>query len=65
MPEMTLKALRINKGYSREKVADAVGVSAITIKNWELGKTFPTQPFIEKLCELYGVCYDNIKFRVD
>ena len=62
MPKMKLKALRINKELSRDQVAEFVGVSPGTVKNWELGVTFPKQPHIMLLCELYDVEYDYIDF---
>jgi len=62
MSQITLKAARVNKGYTQAFVADKLGVSIGTLKNWESGKTFPRQPQIEQLCEIYGVSYDNIFF---
>lgn len=62
MPKFKLKALRINAGYTQEQLAELIGVSLGTIKNWERGKTFPKQPMIEKLCELYKIPYDFIEF---
>ena len=62
MSQITLKAARVNKGYTQAFVADKLGVSIGTLKNWESGKTFPRQPQIEQLCEIYGVGYDNIFF---
>lgn len=63
MPQITLKAARVNVELTQSAVAEKLGVSISTIKNWETGKTFPKQPMIEKLCELYGVAYDNIFFN--
>lgn len=62
MQKIKLIALRVNKGMSREQVADAINRSESTIKKWEKGETFPIQPDIEKLCALYGVTYDMIDF---
>lgn len=62
MPQMTLKAARVNAGLTQTAVAQRLDVSISTIKNWESGKTFPKQPQIEALCRLYGVSYDNIFF---
>lgn len=62
MQSITLKAARVNAGFTRAQVAEQVGKSESTIKNWELGKHYPTQPDIEKLCELYGVSYDYLRF---
>lgn len=63
MPDFSLKALRVNKGLTIAKAAKVLGVSESTVKSWEAGKTFPTQPHIEALCKLYGVTYDNIRFN--
>lgn len=62
MVKITLRSARTNVGMSRDGVAKEVGVSLSTIKNWENGITFPTQPQIEKLCALYGVPYDGLNF---
>lgn len=62
MPKFSLKAARINANMSRKFVAQELGVSESTIKNWELGKTFPNQPMIELICNLYGIPYDYIDF---
>ena len=62
MSQITLKAARVNKGYTQAVAADKIGVSLGTLKNWEKGKTFPREPQIKRLCEIYGVKYDNIFF---
>lgn len=62
MIKITLKGARVNAGMSREFVAKEIGMSVCTIKSWELGKTFPKQPQIEKLCKLYNIPYDGINF---
>lgn len=62
MPKISLKAARVNAGLNQAEAAERIGVSVSTIKNWESGKSFPNQPMIEKICELYGVSYDYIKF---
>ena len=60
--KISLKAARINAGLTQSEAAERIGVSVSTIKNWEAGKTFPSQPQIDKICEVYRVAYDNIKF---
>ena len=62
MYQVTLEAARRNKKYTQEKAADLIGVSVSTIKNWEKGRTQPTQKKIEKLFEVYEVSYDAIFF---
>ena len=60
--KISLKAARINAGLTQSEAAERIGVSVSTIKNWEAGKKFPSQPQIDKICEVYRVVYDNIKF---
>jgi transcriptional regulator with XRE-family HTH domain len=62
MPKITLRAARVNAGYSQKAAAELLEVSNKTLCNWENGKTFPDQPMIEKICNLYGVTYDMINF---
>ena len=64
MKKITLKAARVNAGYSQKEAAEIIGISNKTLCSWENGKTFPDQPMIEKLCGLYGVTYDMIVFVV-
>ena len=62
MVKVTLKAARVNAGYTQKEAAELLDVSISTLKNWESGKSFPTQPMIEKICKLYSICYDAINF---
>lgn len=62
MPKITLKAARVNAGLSQEEAAKKIGVAASTLRNWEAGKTFPNQPKIEKMCEVYGISFDVLFF---
>lgn len=63
MPKMTLEAARRNAKLTQAEAAKELGVAASTLRNWEKGITFPKQPAIEKMCELYGVPYDYISFE--
>lgn len=64
MEKMSLKSLRVNINMTQEEVAKVLGVSQKTLSNWENGVTYPDQPAIEKICELYKVTYDFINFEV-
>ena len=59
-----MAAARVNAGYSQKAAAEKLEISNKTLCNWEKGKSFPTQPMIEKICILYGKPYDAIKFTV-
>lgn len=62
MPKITLKAARVNANLSQQEAARRLGVAVSTLRNWEAGKTFPNQPKIEKLCEVYGIPFDVLFF---
>ena len=62
MNKITLSAARVNAGYSQKTAAELLDISNKTLCNWEKGKSFPDQPMIDKLCNLYGVTYDMINF---
>jgi transcriptional regulator with XRE-family HTH domain len=62
MPKITLKAARVNANLSQQEAARRIGVAASTLRNWEAGKTFPNQPKIEKMCEVYGISFDILFF---
>lgn len=62
MPKITLKAARVNAGLSQGEAAKQIGVAVSTLRNWEAGKTFPNQPKIERMCEVYGIPFDVLFF---
>lgn len=62
MPQITLKAARVNANLSQKEAAETLGIAPSTLRNWEAGKTLPKQDQIVALCLLYGVNYDNIFF---
>lgn len=55
-----LKALRLRKGMTQEDVARTIGVSRITIRNWELGINTPNAAYIPKLARLFGCPVDEV-----
>ncbi len=65
MEKISLAAARVNAGYSQKGASEKLGVSNKTLCSWENGRTFPDQPMIEKICALYSVSYDFIKFRAN
>jgi len=59
---VTLKVARIIKGYTQTEAANLLSISPKTLLNYEKGKTFPPQPIIVRIENLYGISYDNIIF---
>lgn len=60
--KVSLKAARVNAGFSQKDAADALKISNKTLANWEKGDTFPSAEKIESLCSLYKISYDDIIF---
>lgn len=58
--QISLAAARVNAGMTQEDVAKQMGVSRITVINWENGKTVPGIPEIEMMAKLYGIPQDFI-----
>lgn len=65
MVQMSLEAARVNAGYLQKEAAEKLGISNKTLSSWENHQSFPTADMIVKICELYGVPYDHIKFLPD
>lgn len=62
MVKLTLKAARVNAGYTQKEAAKLLNVSNATLGNWENGISFPDAQQIIQICELYNVSYDNLIF---
>ena len=62
MPKMTLKAARINAGYTQAESAKSLKVSNKTLSNWENGVSMPKADKIDAICTLYKVPYDMLIF---
>ena len=51
--QITLRAARINAGYSIEDVSNILMISMNTISSWENNKTLPDTGEFERMCRLY------------
>lgn len=62
--QLTLKAARVNKGYTQKQAAELLGITRDTLSNYERGKSYPDVPIIKKIEKLYQVKYEAIIFFV-
>ena len=62
MPKISLKAARINAELSQKDAAKALKVSNKTLHRWENGDSSPSAKYIDAICDLYKMSYDDIKF---
>ena len=65
MDTLTLRAVRINKGWSLEEASVKIGVSKDTLSNWERGETYPNIPQLERILDVYSIKYESINFLLD
>ena len=62
MKKITLKAARVNAGFTQKQAANKLKVNQRTVLNWENGTSSPTSKMIDRICELYGFDYNEISF---
>ncbi len=55
-----LRRLRLAKGYTQERLAEELGVSAQSVSRWECGNTLPDVMLLPKLARLYGITVDDL-----
>lgn len=60
--KITLKAARVNAGYTQKEAAKKLGISNKTLWSWENGLSAPKATQAGDICVLYGVNYNNINF---
>lgn len=60
---LNLFALRKRRGLSREAVARALEISAMTYQRYEKNLRDPAAPMLLKLADFYGVSLDQLMGR--
>jgi len=61
MTQLSLAALRVNKGMTQQDVSDRLGVSKSTVVGWENSEGPIRDVYIYALAKLYDVEIDNIR----
>ena len=60
--EITMKAARINAGYTQKEAARLLKVSRDTVSNWERGKSYPDVANLRDIERVYNVRYVDLIF---
>ena len=60
--KITLKAARVNAGYTQTEAGNIVGVNRNTIVKWENGQSVPDVISFRKLCDAYHVSEEAVIF---
>ena len=59
---LNLMAARVNAGLTRAEASRALGISENTLGNYERGNVEPGAIIFMRICELYDVAAENIRF---
>lgn len=62
--QMTLKAARVNAGYSVREAAALANVNKDTLSRWENGKRISKLDYI-KLCHIYEIDPKHVEWNGD
>ena len=54
MKQITLKASRVNANLTRQEMADKLGVSKESVRDWETGRTKIRMPNLIAFCSVTG-----------
>ena len=60
MPKITLRAARVNAGYTQDELAEKLKVSRATVNAWECGRADLKPHHLYAFCYATGVSEDDI-----
>lgn len=59
---ITLKAARVNAGFTQKEAAKRLGITRGTLASYEMYRTKPDIEMAKKIAELYGLTVDCLIF---
>lgn len=65
LPQISLKAARVNANLSQQEAAKLLGISKATLQNYEAGNTVPDILMSRKIEDVYNFPSDYIFFGND
>lgn len=65
LPQISLKAARVNANLSQQEAAKLLGISKATLQNYESGNTVPDILMSRKIEDVYNFPSDYIFFGND
>ena len=57
---MNIKELRTSKGYTQEKIAEALGINQTAVAMWETGKALPTIDKVIQIGKTLNTCTEMV-----
>lgn len=58
--KLSLRAARVNAGFSQEKLAKLIGVSKSTVSRWETGILPVPESLLLRICEICSLRIDSV-----
>ena len=55
-----IRAKRVERGWSQEKLADKIMVTYSTVSNWESGNSFPNSLFLIAMAKVFECSTDEL-----
>jgi transcriptional regulator with XRE-family HTH domain len=59
----TIRELRDARGWTQLELGNKLGVTPVTVYNWERGQHMPTAPQLRALAQVFEVSMDVIDFE--
>lgn len=60
--KITLRALRVNAGFTIKEASDKLGISSVTLRSYENKKTKPNIDLLNRMLKLYNVKFSNFEY---
>lgn len=61
--KISLRAARVNAGFSQETLAKQIGVSKSTVSRWEIGLLPVPDGMLQKICAICNLKQEDIKMK--
>lgn len=58
----TVQELRTERGWTQLELANRLGVTPVTVYNWERGRHVPSAAQVRALAREFGVCMEEVDF---
>lgn len=63
--KISLRALRVNAGYTIKQACEKLHISMETLRSYEYNKTYPDVKRMSQILRLYNVDYHSVTFSPD
>ena len=64
MGKITLRAARVNAGFTQAQAAKLIGISKYTLLKYERGTTLPNVKTLKRIEELYKIPFEDLTFNL-